>query len=189
MGYRAWIAGASATTLLLGAGLANAQQPQPAPKTTTDTTLASLSAGDRQFIMDAVRGSEREVELGDLAKEKAQNSAVREFGARMAQDHARAGQELKALAASKGIRVGDTKKTGQEPAILRLTKLSSAQFDKEYVSAMVLDHEKDVAKFRRMSQQLQDPDLKAWATKTLPTLEDHLKTVKGLQSKVVGSTR
>jgi Domain of unknown function (DUF4142) len=51
---------------------------------------------------------------------------------------------------------------------------------------MVKDHEKDVAAFRRMSQSAADPDLKEWATKTLPTLEDHLRQVRGIQAELKG---
>jgi putative membrane protein len=66
----------------------------------------------------------------------------------------------------------------------RLSKLSGAAFDREYVKMMVKDHEKDVAAFKRESQQAKDPDLKAWAGKTLPTLEDHLQMIKRVQSQV-----
>jgi len=175
-----------ACVLMTASGPAMAQQPPPAAPA---TGLTPLSAGDRQFVMNAVRGSEREVELGDLAKEKAQRPAIKEFAARMVADHGNAVRALKALAASKGLRVGDTKAGNEQPSMERLTKLSSAQFDKEYVETMVKDHEKDVAEFRRMSQELQDPDLRTWVARTLPTLEEHLKAVKALQSNVVGSIR
>jgi putative membrane protein len=187
---RTWTIGVTAAALVLGSGVAMAQQPQPIPRTVpADRVMAPLSAGDQQFILDAVRGSEREVDMGDLAREKAQNARVKEFGTRMVQDHQRAAQELKQLAAAKGLRVKDTKLGGEQPPTSWLEKLSPAQFDREYVNAMVTDHEKDVAEFRRMSRDLNDPDLRAWAAKTLPTLEDHLQTVKDLQSKVVGSVR
>lgn len=182
--------GAAAAALLLSTGLpATAQQPQPRmPRTTTDT-LPSLNSGDRQFLVEATRGSEREVELGELAKEKGQSIAVKEFGARMVTDHGNAARELKQLALSKGIRLGDTKKSAEEPSFDRLTKLSRPEFDKVYVDTMVEDHEKDVAEFRRMSEQAQDPDVKAWATKTLPTIEGHLQTLKAMQGTMQGSLR
>src|SRR5215471_6031758 len=80
-----WTIGVATTTLLtcvlmMVSGPAMAQQPPPAAPA---TGLTPLSAGDRQFVMNAVRGSEREVELGDLAKEKAQRPAIKEFAARM----------------------------------------------------------------------------------------------------------
>jgi len=57
-------------------------------------------------------------------------------------------------------------------------------FDKAYIDDMVKDHEKDVAEFEKESKAAQDSDLKAWVTKTLPTLQDHLKMAKDTQKKV-----
>jgi putative membrane protein len=61
-------------------------------------------------------------------------------------------------------------------------------FDKAYLAAMANDQEQDVAEFRRMSEQGQDPDLKAWAARTLPTLEGQLQTVKAVQG-TMGASR
>jgi putative membrane protein len=102
----------------------------------------------------------------------------------MATDHARAGQELAQLAAAKGVELPKqpARKTQMEKD--RLSKATGAAFDREYVTMMVKDHEKDVAAFRRQSQQARDPDLKAWAARTLPTLEDHLKAIEQIESQV-----
>jgi putative membrane protein len=82
---------------------AMAQQPAT-PRTTSSTTMESLGAGDRQFILDATRVSERDVELGELAKEKGQSISVKELGARMVVEHGRIARELKQLALNKGLR-------------------------------------------------------------------------------------
>jgi len=97
------------------------------------------------------------VELGELAKEKGQSIPVKELGARMVAEHGRIARELKQLALNKGLRVGEHEETpgsGYE----MLTKLSSPGFDKAYFGAMAKDQEQDVAEFRRMSEQGQDPD-------------------------------
>jgi len=184
-----FLAGMAAMTVALTSGIALAQAPKTAPQTTPADSLKPMAPGDRQFVMDTVRDNEREVDMGDLAREKAQRTAVREFGAQMVQDHGRAATELKALALKRGVRVGDTKRGGEEPAVSWLTKVSPAEFDKVYIDTMVKDHQKDVAEFRRMSQELQDPDLRAWAAKTLPTLEEHLRKVTALQAQAVGAVR
>ena len=145
------------------------------------------SSGDRQFILEATRISERSVELGELAKEKAQSLPVKEFGARMVAEHGRISRELKQLALNKGLRVGDTKRPA-EPSYEMLTKLSSPGFDKAYLGAMVNDQEQDVTEFRRISEQGQDPDLKAWAARTLPALEGQLQTAKAVQG-TMGASR
>jgi putative membrane protein len=188
MNGKQWTTGVAAAAVLLSSGVtAMAQQPRT-PGATSHTTMESLSAGDRQFILDATRVSERDVELGELAKEKGQSITVKELGARMVADHGRIARELKRLALSKGLRVGDTKRP-EEPSYDRLTKLSSPAFDKAYLEAMAKDQEQDVAEFRRMSEQGQDPDLKAWAARTLPTLEGQLQTVKAIQGTMQGAVR
>src|SRR6185503_15329510 len=187
MNGRQWITGAAAAAVLLSSGVtAMAQQPTT-PGTTSSTTMESLSGGDRQFVLDAVRVSARAVELGELAKEKGQSIPVKELGARMVVEHGRIARELKQLALNKGLRVGDTKRP-EEPSYDMLTKLSKPEFDKAYLAAMVKDQERDIADFRRVSEQGQDPDLKAWAARTLPTLEGQLQTAKAVQG-TMGAAR
>lgn len=103
---------------------------------------------------------------------------------RMADDHGKANRELAELAASKQVQRPDkpSRKTQREKD--RLAKRSGAAFDREYVKMMVGDHEKDVAAFRRGSQAAKDPELAAWASKTLPTLEDHLQMIRQVQRQL-----
>ena len=68
----------------------------------------------------------------------------------------------------------------------RLEKLSGAAFDRAYVSDMLADHRKDVADFKHQAMGAKDPDVKQFASKTLPTLKEHLKMVEDL-SKEVGA--
>src|SRR5205823_969270 len=68
----------------------------------------------------------------------------------------------------------------------KLSKKSGTDFDKQYVSAMLDDHEKAVKDFTKEAKSSKDADLKAFADKTLPTLQEHLGMVKDLQSKMKG---
>ena len=97
------------------------------------------------------------------------------------------GVALKQLALNKGLRVGDTKRP-EEPSYDMLTKLSSPGLRQGVLGGDGQGSERDVAEFRRMSEQGQDPDLKAWAARTLPTLEGQLQTVKAVQG-TMGASR
>jgi putative membrane protein len=141
----------------------------------------SLTSSDKKFVTEAAEGGQMEVALGELAQQKAASDAVREFGRRMAADHGKANRELAELAASKQVQLSDKPSRTAQREKDRLAKLSGAAFDREYVKMMVSDHEKDVAAFRRESQAAKDPELKAWAGKTLPTLEDHLQVIRQVQ--------
>ncbi|MGH9410647.1 MAG: DUF4142 domain-containing protein, partial [Vicinamibacterales bacterium] len=71
---------------------------------------------------------------------------------------------------------------------MRLSKLSGESYDKAYMRDMVKDHEHDVAAFKKEADSGKDPDIKAFAAKTLPTLEEHLKLAKEDATKVGVST-
>lgn len=128
-----------------------------------------------------------EVKLGQLAQEKGSSQTVKDFGTRMVADHSKANEELKAVASSKNVTVPDTLNSKDQALYDRLSKLSGPQFDREYMRAMVRDHEQDVAEFRRESQSASDPQVKNFAAKTLPTLEEHLKMAREDNSKIATS--
>jgi putative membrane protein len=150
-----------------------------APQTTTAEKAAKMTAGgkvpDETFMIKAARGGMAEVELGKLAVDKAASDEVKKFGRRMVDDHSKAGDELKTLAQNKHITLPTT--VGPEDQALhdRLAKLSGAAFDRAYMQAMVTDHRQDVNEFRVEAKSGKDGDVKGWAAKTLPTLEEHLK--------------
>ena len=147
-------------------------------------TLSSLETPDKEFVMKAAQGGMAEVMLGQTASSKGTSPDVKNFGNRMVSDHGKANDELKQLAQNKGMAlpadVDDESKKMSE----KLSKLSGKDFDKEYMNGMVDDHEKDVKEFEKASKDAKDPDLKAWASKTLPTLQDHLKMAKETKAKL-----
>ena len=151
-------------------------------------TNTKVQRTDRNFIMKAAEGGKEEVELGRLAQSKASNEAVKQFAQRMVEDHGNANKELTELAANKGVKLDD-KAPKKNLLMDRLSKLQGADFDREYVKEMVKDHKKDVAEFRRMHSGAVDANLKAWIDKTLPTLEDHLKTIEGIQSQIASAKK
>jgi putative membrane protein len=149
----------------------------------TSKGSSQLSASDKKFLKEAADGGLAEVELGQLAAEKASSSEVKKFGQRMVDDHSKVNDELKQLAASKGVDLPQEPSAKHKATKARLSKLSGQQFDKAYMDDMVKDHKQDVAEFRRESKFAKDPDVKNFAAKTLPTLEDHLKEAQSIAGK------
>jgi putative membrane protein len=139
-----------------------------------------LKTSDTKFIKEAADGGMAEVELGQLAGEKAASDEVKKFGKRMVDDHGKANEKLKAIAASKNIELPQEPSAKHKATKARLAKLSGAQFDHAYMADMVKDHKTDVAMFQRESSAGGDPDVKGFATETLPTLEEHLKQAQSL---------
>jgi putative membrane protein len=143
-----------------------------------------VTGGDLAFMNDAAPGSMAEVELGKMAAGKAQNAEVRSFAQKMVEDHSKAGDELKQLAAQKKVTLPTDVLPTHKEVMDKLSKLNGADFDKEYVTSMVSAHEKDVAAFENVSKTAADADVKAFAAKTLPTLKMHLDMIKGLAEKM-----
>ena len=160
---------------------------KPATSTPGQKAGSTVTAADRAFVMEAARGGMAEVEMGKLAVEKAASADVKQFGQRMVDDHSKANDELKSWAAQKNVTLPAEMGAKEKATQARLAKLSGAAFDRAYMADMVADHNKDVAAFRRASKTAGDADLKAWAGKTLPTLEEHQKMAKEVHGKVAGT--
>jgi putative membrane protein len=154
----------------------------------TPTTAGVSGHADEMFVKEAAMGGMAEVELGQLAAQKATSERVKAFGQKMASDHGAANEELKSLAGAKQIVLDAELDARHKATLTRFQGLSGAAFDRAYIEDMTRDHEKDVAAFRRESQAGQDTQIKAFAAKTLPTLEEHLKMVRDLQREVGAST-
>jgi len=142
--------------------------------------MGTLSSRDRDFLMDAAMGGLMEVELGRIAAQQGASDAVKQFGQRMVTDHSQANTELMTLASSKGITLPTAMDDKHQKAVTKLSAMSGADFDRAYARMMLNDHTKDVNEFERHSTKGTDPDLKAFAGKTLPTLQEHLQMARAL---------
>jgi putative membrane protein len=98
----------------------------------------------------------------------------------MVSDHAKAGDELKQVAEKSGIRVPTSPSSEQQQAGKHLEGLKGAEFDKAYADQMLKDHEDAVTLFVNEASSGSNADLKSFAKKTLPTLQEHLKMAKTL---------
>lgn len=159
--------------------------------TSTDTAAASTTGGtttlnkdDSDFAMKAAQGNMAEVSLGSMAAQKGTAPEVKTFGNRMVNDHGKALDELKQLAQNKGITLPTDVSADQKAESDKLSKASGKEFDKQYADDAVKDHEAAAKDFEKASKDAKDPDLKAWAAKTLPVIQDHLKMAKEMKGKV-----
>jgi putative membrane protein len=144
----------------------------------------AVTADDAKFATTAAGDGLAEVNAGKMAQNKAASPRVKEFATMMVNDHTKAGDELAALAKTKNIALplmpgADAKKAADE-----LAAKSGKDFDKAYIDAMLDGHKKAVKLFEDASQNCKDPDLKAFATKTLPTLKMHLDSVQAIHDSM-----
>ena len=150
--------------------------------TTNGAAGIAVVADDAKFAVDAANGGMTEVELSKLATTKAVNADVKEFANMMVMDHGKANEELKGIAATKNITLPDSVNADSKNAIEDLSKKSGADFDKAYVDKMVSDHKSTVDMFESASKNLKDPELKAFADKTLPVIKGHLDHINKIKA-------
>jgi putative membrane protein len=142
------------------------------------------ATGDQKFASEAAIGGMAEVEMGKLAVSKATNPDVKSFGQKMVDDHSKAGDELKTVASKENIHLPGAMDSKHKATIDRLGSLNGAEFDKAYVKEMMRDHEMDVQEFRREASSGTNKGVKDFAAKTLPTLQEHLRLIKDVDSKL-----
>jgi len=191
----------SAGTALLGTTVALAQAPGGSPQqqpsmpqspssnsgaqpmdngnSTASTPTSSQDFSERAFISQAWQGGMAEVQLGQLAQQKSESTDVKQFAAKMVNDHGQMGEKwLKPVAQQMGLTEpsGPSKKDKKE--IEKLSSLSGQDFDKEYIMMMVKDHQKDLKEFQTESQTAQSPAVKQIAEKGSQVIEQHLQIIQ-----------
>jgi len=155
----------------------------------TASGAAKLSAADKKAMNEMAIANMAEVETGKLALSKSQNAEVKTFAQQMIDDHGKALSELQTLAQSKGVTLPTELDAKHKAMSAKLEKLSGDAFDKEYMRmAGLQDHKATHAKLQKISKSAKDPDVKAAADKTIPTVEQHLKAAQQMSGAKSGTT-
>jgi putative membrane protein len=179
------------------AGLASAEQDktgqqhggQPTGNAHATNTAGAVSDADKQFMMKAASGGIAEVELARLALKKSNSPEVKKHAQHMIDDHTKANDELKGIASSKGVSLPTEPDAKHKQVMTKLEGLSGDAFDKEYIkSAGVEAHKEMQALFKQQTNIGQDAEVKAFATKTLPVVEEHLTHSQKLADVAGAST-
>jgi putative membrane protein len=171
---------------LLIASACTFQACQNSEKNTSDTTLASDSTLDTigtnaenellddetAFFQQAALGGMMELEAANWVLQKSKDAKVKEFAQMMITDHTKANKELQQLATNKGLQLPATFMEEQQKHLDALKEFSDVGLDRTYSEMMVTDHKKTIDLFNK-AISFQDPDIRAFANRTLPVLKKH----------------
>jgi putative membrane protein len=146
-----------------------------------------MKSPDVAFAMKAAQGGMAEVQMGQLAVQNASNPDVKAFGQQMMDDHTKANDKLKSVAQAQNMTIPESVDAKHQSEYTKLQSLSGPSFDREYVKCMVKDHEEDVKEFQKEANTGKDPQIKAFASETLPVLEQHLSKIKSIQAGTAGA--
>lgn len=172
-------------------GTKDAKETADSLNKTKDTTSNVMATGgiavdkaDAEFATKAAVGGMAEVALGKLALEKSANAKIKEFATMMVSDHGKANQALIALAKVKNITLPADVDDEHQKKMTELKSKTGADFDKAYVDAMVDGHKKTLTLMQNEAKDGKDADLKAFASKTTPVVETHLKMINSIHDSL-----
>lgn len=160
---------------MTGARAAPAAQPGTGTRNAETRKDDKLARGDRKFIREAAESGMYEVQVGQLAGSKATDPEVKSFASMLVEQHTAANNELVQLANSRKVELPAAPSRSMRREVEKLGKLSGNEFDARFMRDVgIKDHEKDIKKFEKASENAKDRELKAWIDKTLPRLREHL---------------
>lgn len=147
----------------------------------------AVSHAERDFLEQAAQSGLLEIKVGQVAEWKASDPAVKALATRLVEDHTRANGELMELAKRKNMKLPDSPDWHQRHELDRLGRLAGPDFDQRFARQAVQDHERDIQRFQKALGTVHDPALKAWITKTLPVLREHLALARKLPESSGGA--
>jgi putative membrane protein len=163
----------------------NAQKANEARNEATLPENAEKKADyDAEFLTKAASGGMLEVELGKLVQERGTMAEAKNFAQQMIDDHSKANNELMVLAQRKHITLPTMMGSDQQDVYKDVEEKTGATFDREYIHEMRQDHEEDVKEFTKAAAQAADPDIRAFASRTLPVLQRHLEMVTKIETSL-----
>ena len=140
-----------------------------------------VSKADKDFILAAAQGGLTEVKLGELAAKNGKRDDVKEFGQMMVKDHTAINDDLKTLAALKGVTLPDSLDAKHQAMVDKMAALMGSGFDNAYITGMIKDHKMDAREFKAVSAETKDTDIKSFVDKSIPVVERHLKHITAMK--------
>lgn len=136
------------------------------------------SMQDKAFVRKAEEGSMAEVQLGKLAQQKSNSEDIKQFGAKMVEDHTQLSEQMKPIAQEMGVNSPTQLSKKDRETVAKLENLSGAEFDKAYIKDMMKDHKKDLSEFQDTAQRTRNTQLKDAAQHGAQVIDQHLQMIQ-----------
>ncbi|MFZ2280040.1 MAG: DUF4142 domain-containing protein [Prosthecobacter sp.] len=140
----------------------------------------TLNTADVEFVKHEAAAGMATVQIAGLGVKKATRPEVKTFAEMIVKEHTAANEELKKLAATKGVELSAVIDAKHAEMFQKLEQYSGTEFDKEFLDVAVSGHKKCVGRFEDAAKDSQDNDVKTWAAKMLPALQAHLAQAEEL---------
>jgi len=155
-------------------------------KVDSQSTQPTVQADENtaSFLVKAANGGMTEVQLGEIAQQKATNQKVKDFGSMMVHDHSAANEKVKALAAQRNVTLPAAVSEESQKDIKDCSAKTGKDFDKAYMTAMVKKHEATIDMFEKAANDSKDSDVKTFINNTLPKVREHLDSAKAIRKNL-----
>lgn len=153
-----------------------------APGSTNSNPGANTTL-DREFITKAAQSDMTEIQTSQLALQKSQTKAVRDFAQEMIREHTNSSKELKPIAMSKNVTLPKDIGPENKALLASLRKVNGKNFDRAYMQGQVQAHTKTLAEYQKYLEQGQDQQLKPFAAKISPIVAHHLQMAQSMIAK------
>jgi putative membrane protein len=149
-----------------------------------DAAKTPLEAGDQQFMAQAGSGRLTQIELGQLAEKNGGNLRIKNFGKMMIKDQVKADRVLFRIAKNNDVDLPAAPDAEGRAVISSLSQKTGRDFDKAYISNMIMDDNNAIKTFEYASKNCSNPDIKTFARKSLPVLKNHLDAIETIDESM-----
>lgn len=156
----------------------------PIPSSMAYAETMTFSKNDQGILNDVVQGSLMEIEVGNLAQKKGGDSAVRDVGKRISDDHKKINNQIQSWASEHNVKLPTNLTQKQKADIAKLNRLSGSAFDQEFLKSTMIDHAKDISIMQQYIDKSKNPEVRGLMIKTLPILENHIRVTENAAGKL-----
>ena len=178
--------GVFAACLIAASVLAAPAYAQSVGEKTGVNSALGVTPSTPDFVKQAAMSDMFEIQSSQLAQQKSDDAPTKSFAQKMVADHTKTSSEVKSMVSGgklKGVELPTDMSSSQKSMLDKLKGQNGADFTKQYHSDQVSAHKDAVSLFERYGKGGDNEDLKAWANKTLPDLQMHLKMAQDLDKK------
>ncbi|HSH87202.1 MAG TPA: DUF4142 domain-containing protein [Methylophilus sp.] len=144
-----------------------------------------IASSDKRFLKNAAEAGNYEIAGSQLALKKSKNAEILKFAKMMTEDHTQAAAKVKDLAAKRGVELPKEPSLIQQAKLKYLETREGTKFDKSYASGVgVAAHEQTIKLFEDAAEDAMDPEIKKFASDSLPVLKKHLEEAKRIDMRV-----
>ncbi|UVT20057.1 MAG: DUF4142 domain-containing protein [Nitrospira sp.] len=136
------------------------------------------------FLQQAAAAQLEQIDLGQLATQKAESEEVKRFGARMVVDHLKFGQEVRQLASKGRFQLVNRLSESHTAMNAELTRTAGKEFDRAYSTFILREHAMEMKQLEHVAREEKNPAIRQWATDAVPMVKDHLAQAETIASSL-----